>query len=77
MQKWAISGAKTEDGKYIVTKIGEQEILKIRMNFHGHKTGKTADVIAAEESGEGDRSCTDENENFSAGGRRDRHAGCG
>jgi predicted TIM-barrel fold metal-dependent hydrolase len=66
LQQWAISGTKTEDGKYIVTKIGEQEILKVRMNFHGHKTGETADMIVAAEAetGEGDRSCTDENENF-------------
>jgi len=63
MQKWAISGDKTEDGKYIVTKIGDMEILKVRMNFHGHKTGKTAEALAAEEA-EGDRSCTDEKENF-------------
>jgi predicted TIM-barrel fold metal-dependent hydrolase len=66
LQQWAISGAKTDDGKYIVTRIGAMEILKVRMNFHGHKTGQTAEMIAAAEAdaGEGDRSCTDQNENF-------------
>jgi len=58
LQKWAISGAPSEDGKYIVTKIGEQEALRVRRNFHSHKTGQ------GDEGPQGDRSCTDEKDNF-------------
>src|SRR5690606_12283986 len=54
-----IQGAPSEDGKYIVTKIGDQEALKVRRNFHQHKTGKVAEDIVEE-----DRSCTDDKENF-------------
>lgn len=59
LQKWAINGDRTEDGKYMITKIGDTEILRVRMNFHGHKV-KTAGESDVTE----DRSCEDQNENF-------------
>lgn len=39
LQRWAITGTLTEDGKYIITRVGDQEALRIRRNYHKHKTG--------------------------------------
>lgn len=60
LQQWAIQGAPSEDGKYIITKIGDAEALRVRKNFHNHKTG----VVAEEKVLEDDRSCTDGQDNF-------------
>jgi predicted TIM-barrel fold metal-dependent hydrolase len=56
LQKWAIHGSS--DGKYRITKIGDQEILKTRLDFHSHKTGQ-GDAGPQE-----DRSRTDDKEHF-------------
>jgi predicted TIM-barrel fold metal-dependent hydrolase len=58
LKQWAIHGkALGED--YRVSMIGDQEILKVRVNFHAHKTG-----LGEDRPKEGDRSCTDEGEKF-------------
>jgi predicted TIM-barrel fold metal-dependent hydrolase len=49
LQQWAISSRKSADGKYRETFIGDTEILKVRVNFHTHKTGQTADALAEQE----------------------------
>ncbi len=57
LKRFAIHGAALGE-EYRVTKIGDQEILKVRVNFHSHKTGQ-GDAGPQE-----DRSCTDDKENF-------------
>jgi predicted TIM-barrel fold metal-dependent hydrolase len=37
LQRWAIHGAA--EGKYRITKIGDEEVHKVRVDFHIHKTG--------------------------------------
>lgn len=56
LQTWAIHGKGVEG--YRITMIGDQEILKVRTNFHSHKTGQS-DTGPTE-----DRSCTDQKQTF-------------
>ena len=60
LQQFVIHGEK--DGDYRITKIGDQVILKVRTNFHAHKTGQSDSAFS--EQADGDRSCTDAKENF-------------
>lgn len=60
LQQFVIHGEK--DGDYRITKIGDQIILKVRTNFHAHKTGQSDSTFS--EQADGDRSCTDAKENF-------------
>lgn len=56
LKKWAIHG--TADGKYRTTMIGDQVALKVRLDFHTHKTGQSDDEFMA------DHSCTDDKDTF-------------
>jgi len=58
LKQWAIHGAKG-DG-YRITKIGDTEILKSKIDFHQHKTGLT-DARTPEAE---DRSCVDKSDSF-------------
>lgn len=57
LQKWAIHPGPADE-RYRVTMIGDTEILKVRVNFHSHKTGQ------GDAGPEGDRACADTAENF-------------
>lgn len=56
LQQWAIHGSADE--KYRIVLIGDQEALKVKLNFHSHKTGQ------GDDGPQEDRSCTDDKENF-------------
>jgi len=58
LKQWAIHGAKGEG--YRITKIGDTEILKSKIDFHQHKTGLT-DARSPDVE---DRSCVDKTDNF-------------
>lgn len=57
LQKWAIHPGKGDE-KYRVTMIGDTEILRVRVDFHAHKTGQ------GDSGPEADRSCTDDKDSF-------------
>lgn len=56
LQKWAIHGVADE--KYRITFIGDQEVLKVKLDYHTHKTGQSDEQFMT------DRSCTDTRDNF-------------
>lgn len=61
LQQFALSQVVTE--KYRTIKIGEVEALKVKVDFHSHKTGQK-DNGPQDEAPIEDRSCTDKNEAF-------------
>lgn len=61
LQPYALSQVATE--KYRIIKMGEAEALKVKLDFHSHKTGQK-DSGPKDETPMEDRSCTDKNEAF-------------
>ena len=62
LSQFVIHGEK--DGDYRITRIGDQVILKVKANFHAHKTGQNDAAFSAQTEAAEDRSCTDARENF-------------
>lgn len=62
LRQFVIHGEK--DGDYRITRIGDQVILKVKANFHAHKTGQSDASFSAQTDAVEDRACTDARENF-------------
>jgi predicted TIM-barrel fold metal-dependent hydrolase len=62
LSQFAIHGEK--DGDYRTVSIGDQVILKVKANFHTHKTGQNDAAFSAQADADQDRSCTDAKDNF-------------
>lgn len=54
LKQFAIHGEALGD-KYRISKIGDKEILRVRVNFHGHKTGQADDGPATDTKRRGAR----------------------
>lgn len=57
LQQWALHPGPAEE-KYRVTMMGDNVALKVKLDFHSHKTGQS------DAGPQDDRSCTDKAENF-------------
>ena len=53
LSQFVIHGEK--DGDYRITRIGDQVILKVKANFHAHKTGQNDAAFSAQTEAAEDR----------------------